>query len=271
MLFRETSAAIVAIPQPSHAWLAGQIIRAWGNAAFGQVTPREEVCLAAEQHDIGWLPWEREPTLNPATGRPHSFRELDIAVHTAIWRQGTDMALALGRYTALLVSLHGSSLYANFDTASASARDAAIVRDFLAGQSAIQQRLIASLAADRRYASCSEPGMIQRNRLLVRAADRMSIAICTGMRDIAVRSDDPRKAVVGQVPALAGVSDIVLRALDDELTKISVAPWPFAASVVPVVCEGMILPSRRFDGAAEMRTALENGERIALWAELMPG
>src|SRR5580658_4237741 len=131
MMFRETPDGVIAITQPSHAWLAGQIVRAWGNAAFGPVTPYEDVCLGAEQHDIGWLVWEQAPTLNLATGRPHSFRDLTIAVHTGIWRQGTQMALVLGRYPALLASLHGSGLYASFDFTAATDEDAAIVRDFL--------------------------------------------------------------------------------------------------------------------------------------------
>ena len=47
----------VAVAQPSHAWISGQLARAWG----GDMQPREEVCLAAEQHDIAWLEWERDP------------------------------------------------------------------------------------------------------------------------------------------------------------------------------------------------------------------
>jgi hypothetical protein len=271
MLFRESAAATIAIPQPSHAWLAGQIVRAWGNTAFGNVTPFEEVCLGAEQHDIGWLIWEQEPTLNPVTGRPHSFREMNVAAHTAIWRQGTKMALALGRYPALLVSLHGTGLYMTFDFAAAGEANARIVRDFLAEQEAIQQRLIASLKAGERHPEYSDPDMIERNRRLIRAADRMSIAICTGMRDIATRFGDPREGIVRQVPTTGGETDIVLHALDADLTAISVSPWPFATATVNVTCEGVLLPPRSFRDQNEMRAALGHGVRVAISAELSPG
>ncbi|HEX3992199.1 MAG TPA: DUF3891 family protein, partial [Acetobacteraceae bacterium] len=204
-MFREGPNGPIAISQPSHAWLSGQIMRAWGNAEFGAVTPFEDVCLGAEQHDIGWLEWERSPTLNPATGRPHGFRELGVSAHTAIWRRGTELALTFGRYPALLVSLHGTGLYANFAGAVA---DAAIVREFLSGQVAIQQRLTASLRLDQRLGEGCDPAMIERNRRLVRTADRMSIAICTGMQDLAVRTDDPREGVVRQVPTAGGETDI---------------------------------------------------------------
>jgi hypothetical protein len=98
MMFRETPRGTVAIPQPSHAWISGQIMRAWGNARFGSVEPFEDVCLAAGQHDIGWLTREQAPTLNPATGRPRGFRELGVARHTAIWIQDTAMGHHLGTH-----------------------------------------------------------------------------------------------------------------------------------------------------------------------------
>src|SRR5262249_36204522 len=146
MLFRDTTDGVIAISQPAHAFLSGQIIRAWGNSLFGTVAPYEEVCLGAEQHDIGWVVWGPAPSFDTTPDPPRSFRELGVAAHTAMWSRGTAMALALGRYPALLVSLHGTGLYANFDTASASETDAAIVRDFLAEQRQVQQRLTGSLS-----------------------------------------------------------------------------------------------------------------------------
>ena len=82
MLLRELDEeAVVAIGQAAHAWVSGQIARAWGNARFGAVEPYEEVCLGAEQHDIGMALWDTEPTLNRATGRPHSFIEMPLPLH----------------------------------------------------------------------------------------------------------------------------------------------------------------------------------------------
>jgi hypothetical protein len=41
----------VAVAQPAHAFISGQLARAWA----GELHPRDEVCLAAEQHDMPWL------------------------------------------------------------------------------------------------------------------------------------------------------------------------------------------------------------------------
>ena len=55
MLHRPSSAGTIVVGQPAHAWLSGQIARAWADP----FEPREEVCLAADQHDIAWTAWER--------------------------------------------------------------------------------------------------------------------------------------------------------------------------------------------------------------------
>jgi len=65
MLYREGTQGRIAITQPAHAWLSGQLARAWGNERFGDVVPWEEVCLGAEQHDVGHTAWEQAPALNP--------------------------------------------------------------------------------------------------------------------------------------------------------------------------------------------------------------
>ena len=59
MLFRTEPSGVLAISQPTHAWISGQILRAWDEALS------EPLLLAGEQHDIGWLDWETAPTFNP--------------------------------------------------------------------------------------------------------------------------------------------------------------------------------------------------------------
>src|SRR5918998_998778 len=85
MVLREDGDAVVAVGQPSHAWVSGQLARAWGNESFGPVAPREEVCLGAEQHDVGMAAWDLEPELNPDTGRPQSFMEMALERHLELW------------------------------------------------------------------------------------------------------------------------------------------------------------------------------------------
>ena len=85
VLLRKEGDAVIAIGQASHAWISGQLARAWGNALFAAPDPFEEVCLAAEQHDVGMAEWDLRASLNPRTGLPYSFLEIPLQTHLALW------------------------------------------------------------------------------------------------------------------------------------------------------------------------------------------
>jgi hypothetical protein len=142
----------VAVAQPSHAWISGQLARAWGE----DLHPREEVCLAAEQHDIAWTEWERDPAYDTETGYPYTFMSLDMATKLAMWQTGPDALLAQSRYAALLVSLHGSRLYNELD------------------RTAFEHSVRATLDASDEE--------IRRNHRLVWIWDSMSLALLLGWR-----------------------------------------------------------------------------------------
>src|SRR5215211_2613345 len=128
------------IGQPAHAWVSGQLARAWGNEAFPPPVPREPFCLAAEQHDVGWADADLEPIAG-ADGRPLSFARIPRPAHVAIWRGAARRMLAQSRYAALLVSLHGTSLYERVDADSAPPEVAAAIRGYLSGERALQSEL----------------------------------------------------------------------------------------------------------------------------------
>jgi hypothetical protein len=252
----------IAVPQPAHAWISGQLARAWGNQRFGAISPREAVCLAAEQHDLGWLPWEAEPTRDPATGLPWNFTALPRTVHAPLWAEGVDRAEAsLGRYVALLVSLHGVGIYVRFGKSPPGSADAAAVEAFNASEGLRQARLIASLAADPDWAEAARPEAVARNRALVLAWDLMSLILChglTGSREVA------------EVPDAHGMATVTLTAIDGDAERIAVDPWPFTEARVAVGCEGRVLPEGPFAHDAAMRAALAAAPRVDVRAVLTP-
>ncbi|BAZ65685.1 MAG: DUF3891 family protein [Pelatocladus maniniholoensis HA4357-MV3] len=263
MLHRFSKQELICITQPNHAWLSGQLAQVWGNEYFGDFAPRKEVCLGAEQHDIGWILWEQAPTLNPQTGYPHHFTELSTQEHINIWSHAKQLALVLGRYVALLVSLHGTGLYERFTTWQNSPTSTQIVEEFLKQEYLFQEQLIASLKKDAYYATHVTPEVITRNRKLVAIWDTLSIIFCQGMTS--------QQQLIHHVPILNGETtlDLTLLSNQDHHQQIVISPWPFQQNEVTLVYEGQLL-RHIFSSEIAMREALMGDYGVTLTTTLKP-
>lgn len=257
MLIRHDGEAVIAISQPAHAWVSGQLARAWSE----RFEPWEEVCLAAEQHDLGWLTWEANPSLNQETGLPYTFREIPRDQHLSLWSQASTLALAYGRYTALLVSLHGTGLYERFGPGPEAPPDVRRQIDgLLDRERAFQQHQIDSLAEDDRYAAHVTPDAIETNRRLISVWDAMSLALCGGV--------EGSQTIAGEFTftSHAGGSKESTRVSD----RVSVEPWPFSRDSVRLIAEGRRLASR-VDDADELRGELDSAPWVPLQIDLVAG
>src|SRR3954453_14045138 len=105
MLFRPDGDAVIRIGQPAHAFVSGQLAARW------EPRPSEEGILAATQHDAGMADWDAAPELNPETGLPQSFMEMEPPTHLRLWSHAPYRVLPQSRYAAVLVSMHGTALY----------------------------------------------------------------------------------------------------------------------------------------------------------------
>jgi hypothetical protein len=250
MLFRDDPGApILAISQPAHAWISGQMLRAWAE-------PLEEpLLLAAEQHDLGWLDWETQPSFDPHTGRPHLFRAVGAAQHAPMWAHGVDRALgAWGRHVALLISRHGSLIYTRYvDRHRVAEADAAAADNYRESQAALQAVWAAGLGLDA--------DRLERQSALVAASDTLSLALCGDLpTPLEVQAPDRtggRRALRLTRRAGAGAEDFVL------------SPWPFRAESLVVAAEARPMPARFADEAA-MRAWLAAPARVDLRARLLP-
>lgn len=250
MLFREDAGSWLAVAQPSHSWVSGQLAEAWGNEAFGGYAPREEVRMAATLHDIGWMEWEEKPVFNPATGRPFSFMELPTSAHLRIWQATGPLLLAQGRYAALLASFHGTGLYERLhDYSRDTPEEVAAVKAYMAGQKAFQEGLMASLRTDPVYAPRAGEAAILRNRRLMAAWDLMSLILCFGR---------PGTETVRGVPAAEGAEDLdlTLTTHEGDAGRVEVDPWPFQEGTVTVVFDARRMTGT-FPDEATMRAALD--------------
>jgi Protein of unknown function (DUF3891) len=216
VLLREDDRGVLAIGQQSHAWISGQLARGWGNERFGAPSPWEELCLAAEQHDIGFAAWDLEPQLDPDTDLPYSFVEMPLEQHLGLWSTAPERLLAQSRYVALLVSMHGSRLYRRRDLERLEPAQADAVRAYLRAQERFREPLIASLEHDPATVAWVTPPLLARNSQLVWIWDFLSLAICLNWI--------PRTA--RETPALDGPVDIEILPGPRPGTAV-LEPWPF--------------------------------------------
>ncbi len=259
MLHREDPDGLIVITQPIHAWIAAQLARNWGNARFGAFAPWEEVCLGAEQHDVGMTAWDRAPTLNPQTGRPYTFMNMPIREHVRGWTQAGRQALVQGRYTALLTSLHGTGLYEKYhDWTRDTSEEAQAVREYFKDEYAFQEELLDALRSDPVYAPHATPEVIARNRRLVAAWDRLSLALCHGVR---------AAVTIPEVPTAERDTPLTLAPVGDDPCIVTVDPWPFRADSVRLICEGRRLP-QTFTDETNMRAALAAAPWVTIVTEL---
>ena len=241
MIVRLDDDGALAIGQLSHAWLSGQLARAWGNKRFDAPEPREEIVLGAQQHDIGWALYDLEPGFNPETGLPRNFLELTVEEHLAIWRSAPDRLLSQSLQAALVVSLHGCSL--SELRARGAPDQAATLRAHIDEERVRQLRLCATLGVSEEQ--------VRRTQRQMWTWDGLSLALCNAWRPFIARD----------VPSRGGLIDLELR--DAEENTSTIDPWPFAAERVEVRCEARRLRPRYADEIA-MRRALERSELVTL-------
>ncbi len=249
MLFREHSDPALAISQITHAWISGQLLRAWAEP-LEQALP-----LAAEQHDIAWLDWETAPSFNPRAGRPHCFREVGARVHAPMWRRGVERALgAWGTHVALLVSRHGGVIYRRFtDRHRMEPEDAEAAAEFLRTAAPVEAAWARALGLD--------DVALERQTALVAFADSLSLALCGTL-------STPLEL---EFPDQLGAMRRCQLVQGDGPDRFVLSPWPFRGGMLTVHGQARPLPpGGRLADAAVMRDWLASPERIDFEAHLSP-
>jgi hypothetical protein len=237
---------VLAVGQAAHAWVCGQLARAWGNERFGLVHPLDEVALGAEQHDVGMAQWDLHPVRNPATGLPLSFIEMPLADNLALWSAGPARLITQSRYAALLAAMHGRRLYERRDLAVAPAEEAELVRAFLRHSHALEAQLRQDLRGDPATAPNATDEVIARNSQLLWTWDSLSLALLLEWAPFTLRD----------VPT-AGGDEVDVHLGPDG----TVDPWPFAAAgPIAVHCD-----ARRLADGYASDDALERGLAEARW------
>lgn len=256
MLFRELpDGGWLAVSQPMHALVSGQMARAWGAEGFARPEPFEEVATACAQHDVAWMGWEAAPVFAPETGRPKAFRAVGATDHAPMWARGVEHALASwGPWVALLVSRHGSRIYASYaDRHRVNASDAAAAETYEREQGALRQDLLARIGATE--------AELEDAAALVAVTDALSLAACGGIETLGGAGFAP----------LAGGGTAQLRLVEGD-GVLAVAPWPFRLPEVRLSWTARrFAPGTRWESEAAMRAAMRAAAFERIEARLVKG
>lgn len=196
MLIRDDGETWTAIGQQAHAWLAGQLARAWDPA------PEPAVVLAVEQHDVAWRELDRRPPLHADARRACSFAEVPLEQRLVAWSGAAAQLESADPYAAVLVSLHATNIHTRY------ART--WPEEFLAAQQADRDALLARLPHRRREGAA-------RDAELLFCIDALSLAIGN------LRAST-------ELPPLDGVA----RTVTVSGAEVFVDPWPFTRDEVRV-------------------------------------
>lgn len=256
MLFRDLpDGSWLAVSQPMHALVSGQMLRAWGATGFAKADPFEEVATACAQHDVAWLGWEADPTFDPATGRPMQFRQVGARTHAPMWAEGVRRAIAAwGPWVGLLVSRHGSRIYSAYsDRHRTDPADIAAADAYRREQSALQADLTRLVGAS--------PAQVEAASALVAVTDALSLAVCGGIETL---------GGAGEAPRADGT--LVPLAFAEGPEAMTLSPWPFATAEVRLSWTARRFgPGVRFADAATMRAGLHAAPVERITARLVPG
>jgi hypothetical protein len=250
MLFRTQGREVIAISQPMHAWIAGQLLRAWNEPMA------EPLLLAAEQHDLGWLDWEVAPSFDAATGRPHLFRDVGASSHAPMWAAGVDRAHgAWGAHVALLISRHGGVIYRRFTSRHrVSDADGDAARHYLESQMPKERAWATALGLDE--------GRLERESALIACVDTLSLALCGELAAPLTTEAPDRSGTVRSMQLVESPAGSF---------HFTLSPWPFRVPALNVEGEGLALPDGgRLADEPAMRHWLKSGARRPFSATLSP-
>jgi Protein of unknown function (DUF3891) len=222
MIIRTTEDSQLFITQPDHARLAAEAIANWREDGFDDNPRRVSILLAAREHDNGWRE-EDAVTYVDANGKALDFICVPLEVRHRIWPRAVERLGEHDPYAAALVAQHALTVYGHYES------DVAWDRFF----EIMRERCVAQLA--RSHSGAAED--LATDYRFVHAADRISLAFCTGWPQ----------------PLESYGRRIILRH-----DTVEVSPDPFSGARFPLRIRARRLPVREYASAADLRAALDD-------------
>jgi len=247
---------VFCIHQTSHALMAEEFCRHWGNCDFAAPSPYAATLLAISQHDNGWFEWELHPKLR-ADGYPMDFiHDDDPLAKVQLWRRAVNRAYEQHPYAAVLIGRHAALLYESNDQNALPDDLRARIADFLADQKMLLTLVRHEFAGDATMLAALEDNVVDANTRLLQFGDNASLQVIMPW-------GTPRRLANCPVDR-AGTRCAIQMAYHEN--TITFDPWPYAVDAFEVNIHGRLLTQRYFsDRAAYHAALLEAPFHIQSW------
>lgn len=249
MIRREKNNGWILITQHDHAVLAGQIMAHWGNGDYAKPEPLGEVLLAAGEHDSGWREWDSQPKIDPKSGYPANFTEMNPLEQCEIWSRCYKSYSATHPYASGLIALH----FAKFNQSNIRKYpDIGLLKSF---QNDIVRFVAEKLDIAITNDSLEEiPAEVRTNLKLIQIGDIISLALCHGWRSVEIT----------EVPFDYSGSETTLKLESQDGFNYQIAPYPFRDLSMKLSIKGKKVDTKIFSDDQELRDKFTNSDYVTL-------
>lgn len=229
----------ILISQIDHACLSGQLAEHWGAGGFAPLLPRDELLWAIYHHDDGWRQWELAPDVDPTSGVPRTFTEMELADSLAIWTASIEIARSQGNLAAYLVAGHFCALARRSAAWRKHDRRWPEAEQFLARFDRLAANWCQAWQAEN--PSANTPERARQALALVQFFDAFSLWFCCAPASGPDRVETPAGPVLTLTPADPG--------------GVKLAPWPLNVECLNLEVPGRAVPVGHYRDRADLATA----------------
>lgn len=111
MIVYEREHDFVLTAQHEHGLVAGEMASHWKNELLADAAHRDELILAAKEHDRGWIELDSSPFWNDYSQSPYSFRDFPLRPRFVFYHKGIEEVRQKNLYAGLLCSLMYTELF----------------------------------------------------------------------------------------------------------------------------------------------------------------
>ena len=265
MILQDRGDHYLVIRQTDHAVLAGFFARLWGNDDFHKPAGFDSFCLAVSEHDNGWCEWEMEPRLDLRARAPYTFMSVPTEEHIRNYQRGVERLSNVDHYAALLVNLHSSGLYdraratmPGYSAKYVKSEESAMVEEHLQKLKLQQLRLKVELRGNPETKPLIEEKSLNESHQLLDVLDRLSLYFCMGGGE---------DVLIDSVPMYRDEEFVdweVRRTEDGGRIEVSVTPYPFGKSPLPISILARRVPKRLYSDSFDLRRTLATAPYFAM-------